>query len=143
MAIKTLSYEYNLADASVKLFGIDLYGVKEITFDDSGPENEFHYGNSPEAVSFGTKGKTELTGEITLLNSQYLTLKAALLGKPLSSAAPSTMIVNLSSFSTTNVVNFVFEGLLFQKAKVGFKEGSSANDVKIPFIFRKLNFNAS
>lgn len=137
---RVLKAEFGHQDISIKIFGADLYGCNAISYKKKDAK-KLHFGNAKQAVSFGNDGNLECTGEITILQSEYLGFISAMGGKSFVDSAPTDIIVNYSSSNSTQTVTDVLKGVLFNEEGKESKVGSSEMLVKLPFVCRNIIFS--
>ena len=137
---RELKVEYGHQDLSIKIFGSDLYGCNAITYKKKDAK-KLHFGNAKQAVSFGSDGNLECTGEITILHSEYITFVSAMGGKSFVDSAPTDIIVNYANANSTQTTTDVLKGVVFNEEGKESKVGSSEMLIKIPFICRNIEFS--
>jgi hypothetical protein len=136
------SREFEYADVKVAMFGVELTGLRGITYKKTQEKEEvFGAGNSPKAIQRGNK---KYSGSLSLLKSDYDQLDRAAVAAGYEDLVdvPGTMINitvvfqkedNAAKLSTVTCMNCEFT-----EAEDGMKQGDKFKEITLPFIFTKL-----
>lgn len=126
------SREYEWSDVSVVLAGRLVTGIRGIKYKDK-QEKEHLYakGNKPHSIQHGN---IEYSGEISLLQSEYLALCKACKGNILN--ASLDIVVSYGNPSQGDVITTdTLIGCEFTEDNTEWKQGDKSLEKVIPFLF--------
>jgi hypothetical protein len=136
------SREYEFADIKVSMLGIELSGLRGLTYKKS-QEKELVYGagNQPKAIQRGNK---KYEGTLMLLKSDYdlLNLAARSAGYEDLTDVPGRLIdvtcVYQKSDDAAQLSVDTLQNLEFTEFEDGQKQGDKFKEISLPFIFLRL-----
>lgn len=126
------SREYEWADISVVMGGRPVTGIRGIKYNIK-KEKELLYakGNRPHAVQ---SGNYDYSGEMTLLQSEYLALREAAKGDIL--AAQLDVVVAYGNPTRGDAITTdILVGVEFTEDNTEWKQGDKFQEKTIPFVF--------
>lgn len=133
------SREFEYADVKVAMLGVELSGLRGITYKKTQEKEEvFGAGNNPKAIQRGNK---KYSGNLALLKSDYDQLNKAAIAAGYEDLidVPGTEINitvvyqkedNSAKLSTDTLIN-----VEFTEAEDGMKQGDKFKEISLPFIF--------
>ena len=126
------SREYEWSDVSVVLAGRLVTGIRGIKYKDK-QEKEHLYakGNKPHSIQHGN---IEYSGEISLVQSEYLALRKACKGNILNASVD--IVVSYGNPSHGDAITTdVLIGCEFTEDNTEWKQGDKSLEKVIPFLF--------
>lgn len=129
------SREYEWADITLLIGGRDMTGIRAVKYKEKA-EQEPLYAKGRFAHSIQT-GNVAYEGEIVLLQSDYLALRASGNGSVLNLRADGTVNYGNPAAGDAMVTDRL-EGIRFGEAEMGQKQGDKFMEVTLPFLFLKL-----
>lgn len=130
------SREYEWADLTVLIGGVDITGIRGLKYSQK-QEKELIYGkgNMPYAVQ---KGNVSNEGEITILQSEYEALrKSAKDGSVLSLQTDIVACYGNPSQGDVMITD-VLMGVQFTEEPKEIKQGDKFQEITLPFIFLRM-----
>lgn len=126
------SREYEWADISVVLAGRPVTGFRAVEYNPK-QEKEAVYakGNKPHGIQRGNKS---YEGSITLLQSEYESLKQACCGDILDASFDIVVAYGNASKGDA-IVTDILVGAEFTEDKTAWKQGDKFQEKVLPFIF--------
>ena len=124
--------EYEWADISLVVAGRDINGFSGVKYSEKQEKEAVHAkGNRPHCIQ---SGNITYEGELTLLQSEYETLRLAMGGSILSGSL--TMVVAYGNPSKGDVmVTDVLSGCEFTEDGTEWKQGDKFQEKSLPFVF--------
>lgn len=124
--------EYEWADISLVVAGRDIKGFRGVKYSEKQEKEAVHAkGNRPHCIQ---SGNITYEGELTLLQSEYETLRLAMGGSILSGSL--TMVVAYGNPSKGDVmVTDVLSGCEFTEDGTEWKQGDKFQEKSLPFVF--------
>ena len=124
--------EYEWADISLVVAGRDITGFRAVKYSEKQEKEAVHAkGNRPHCIQ---SGNITYEGELTLLQSEYETLRLAMGGSILSGSL--TMVVAYGNPSKGDVmVTDALSGGEFTEDATEWKQGDKFQEKSLPFIF--------
>lgn len=124
--------EFEWADISLVVAGRDIKGFRGVKYSEEQEKEAVHAkGNRPHCIQ---SGNITYEGELTLLQSEYETLRLAMGGSILSGSL--TMVVAYGNPSKGDVmVTDVLSGCEFTKDSTEWKQGDKFQEKSLPFVF--------
>ena len=124
--------EFEWADISLIVAGRDIKGFRGVKYSEKQEKEAVHAkGNRPHCIQ---SGNITYEGELTLLQSEYETLRLAMRGSILSGSL--SMVVAYGNPSKGDVmVTDVLSGCEFTEDSTGWKQGDKFQEKSIPFVF--------
>lgn len=124
--------EYEWADISLVVAGRDIKGFRAVKYSEKQEKEAVHAkGNRPHCIQ---SGNITYEGELTLLQSEYETLRLAMGGSILSGSL--TMVVAYGNPSKGDVmVTDALSGCEFTEDATEWKQGDKFQEKSLPFIF--------
>lgn len=124
--------EYEWADISLVVAGRDIKGFRGVKYSEKQEKEAVHAkGNRPHCIQ---SGNITYEGELTLLQSEYETLRLAMGGSILSGSL--TMVVAYGNPSKGDVmVTDVLSGCEFTEDGTEWKQGDKFQEKPLPFVF--------
>lgn len=124
--------EYEWADISLVVAGRDIKGFRGVKYSEKQEKETVHAkGNRPHCIQ---SGNITYEGELTLLQSEYETLRLAMGGSILSGSL--TMVVAYGNPSKGDVmVTDVLSGCEFTEDSTEWKQGDKFQEKSLPFVF--------
>lgn len=124
--------EYEWADISLVVAGRDITGFRAVKYSEKQEKEAVHAkGNRPHCIQ---SGNITYEGELTLLQSEYETLRLAMGGSILSGSL--TMVVAYGNPSKGDVmVTDALSGCEFTEDATEWKQGDKFQEKSLPFIF--------
>lgn len=124
--------EYEWADISLVVAGRDIKGFRGVKYSEKQEKEAVHAkGNRPHCIQ---SGNITYEGELTLLQSEYETLRLAMGGSILSGSL--TMVVAYGNPSKGDVmVTDVLSGCEFTEDATEWKQGDKFQEKSLPFVF--------
>lgn len=124
--------EFEWADISLVVAGRDIKGFRGVKYSEEQEKEAVHAkGNRPHCIQ---SGNITYEGELTLLQSEYETLRLAMGGSILSGSL--TMVVAYGNPSKGDVmVTDVLSGCEFTKDATEWKQGDKFQEKSLPFVF--------
>lgn len=136
------SREYEFADIKVMILGVELTGLRGITYKKSQEKSlVYGQGNQPKAIQRGNK---KYEGTLMLLKSDVDILSAAAraAGYEDITDVPGRLIdvtvVYQKSDDASGLNTDVLQNLEFTEYEEGQKQGDQFKEVSLPFIFLRL-----
>jgi len=135
------SRELEFADIRVSMLGVELSGLRGITYDyEQEKEHVYAQGNKPRSIQ---RGNVKPVGTLTILKGEYdrLTLAAKAAGYKNLVAVPGKLI-NITvvympeeggPIQTDKLI-----GVEFTKTSDGMKQGDKFKEVELPFLYMDL-----
>lgn len=129
------SREYEWADITIMLGGRDLTKIRAIKYKEA-REKEAVYakGNKPVAIQ---GGNFAYTGEIAVLQSEYIALKKAGKGSLLGLSLDGVVCYGDPSDGNAIETDKLF-GIQFTEAEYDWAQGDKFKEMKLPIIFLDL-----
>lgn len=132
------SREYEHADLTLIVMGMDVIGLRASKYKEK-IERELLYGKGRYPISIQS-GNIAYEGEVTMLQSDYLKLRAAGGGSILSLSGDI-----LSSYGNPTMGDAMItdrqEGCRFNEAEMSVKQGDKFMEVTMPYYFLRLATN--
>lgn len=136
------SREYEFADIKVSMLGIELTGLRGLTYKKS-QDKELVYaaGNQPKAVQRGNK---KYEGTLMLLKSDADTLEAAARAKGYEDITdvPGKLIditcLYQKSDDSAQLSTDTCQNVEFTEMEDGMKQGDKFKEISLPFVFLRL-----
>lgn len=132
------SREYEFADIKVSMLGVELTGLRELTYKKS-QEKEHVYGagNQPKSIQRGNK---KYEGTLVLLKSDYDLLNAAARAAGYDDIidVPGSNIHITCAYGNTSVSVDTLLNCEFTESEDGQKQGDKFKEVSLPFLFLRL-----
>ena len=126
------SREYEWADISVVMGGRPVTGIRGIKYNaKKEKEHLFAKGNKPHAIQ---SGNYEYSGEITLLQSEYLALREAAKGDILNISLDIVVAYGSPTRGDTITTNTLI-GVEFTEDNTEWKQGDKFLETAIPVVF--------
>ena len=124
--------EYEWADISLVVAGRDIKGFRGVKYSEKQEKEAVHAkGNRPHCIQ---SGNITYEGELTLLQSEYETLRLAMGGSILSGSL--TMVVAYGNPSKGDVmVTDVLSVCEFTEDGTEWKQGDKFQEKSLPFVF--------
>lgn len=124
--------EYEWADISLVVAGRDIKGFRGVKYSEKQEKEAVHAkGNRPHCIQ---SGNITYEGELTLLQSEYETLRLAMGGSILSGSL--TMVVAYGNPSKGDVmVTDALSGCEFTEDATEWKQGDKFQEKSLPFVF--------
>lgn len=124
--------EYEWADISLVVAGRDIKGFRGVKYSEKQEKEAVHAkGNRPHCIQ---SGNITYEGELTLLQSEYETLRLAMGGSILSGSL--TMVVAYGNPSKGDVmVTDALSGCEFTEDATEWKQGDKYQEKSLPFVF--------
>lgn len=124
--------EYEWADISLIVAGRDIKGFRGVKYSEKQEKEAVHAkGNRPHCIQ---SGNITYEGELTLLQSEYETLRLAMGGSILSGSL--SMVVAYGNPSKGDVmVTDVLSGCEFTEDGTEWKQGDKFQEKSLPFVF--------
>ena len=124
--------EYEWADISLVVAGRDIKGFRGVKYSEKQEKEAVHAkGNRPHCIQ---SGNITYEGELTLLQSEYETLRLAMGGSILSGSF--SMVVAYGNPSKGDVmVTDALSGCEFTEDATEWKQGDKYQEKSLPFVF--------
>ena len=124
--------EYEWADISLVVAGRDIKGFRAVKYSEKQEKEAVHAkGNRPHCIQ---SGNITYEGELTLLQSEYETLRLAMGGSILSGSL--AMVVAYGNPSKGDVmVTDALSGCEFTEDATEWKQGDKFQEKPLPFVF--------
>lgn len=124
--------EFEWSDISLVVAGRDIKGFRGVKYSEKQDKEAVHAkGNRPHCIQ---SGNITYEGELTLLQSEYETLRLAMGGSILSGSL--TMVVAYGNPSKGDVmVTDVLSGCEFTEDGTEWKQGDKFQEKSLPFVF--------
>ncbi|RWX00915.1 hypothetical protein [Flavobacterium cerinum] len=129
------SREYEWADITLLIGGRDMTGIRAVKYEED-PEMEALYakGRFPHSIQYGN---VKYAGEIVLLMSDYLALRASG-GGTIRNLLANALVSYGNPTDGDAIVTDRQEGIRFGKVEMGMKQGDKFMEVTIPYLFLRL-----
>lgn len=128
--------EYEWSDVTVVMGGRNITGLRAVKYNTKQEKEALHAkGNKPHSIQ---RGNVEYSGEITLLQSEYLALRDAARAKGAKSILDISMdlvVVVGNPSKGAPAVTTILKGAEFTEDNTEWKQGDKFQEKTLPFLF--------